>query len=180
TDTPYLLDGYGVLVFRIVIFKISSFKLQNVRLFLNAEELMIGVFRLRRYPDKDDIHREIVSRVHLSHKGRFPVYPVGGGNKSEVVLSLICYRCLGDLISVAAIPKLAWCIPPGQGPHQLKISLGSVFLLELSEVAMAAACAFRAEEMPSLISCWMAAKVMAGVSDVDVLLGGILSTKDDT
>ncbi|GJV68197.1 hypothetical protein Tco_1483706 [Tanacetum coccineum] len=31
-------------------------------------------------------------------------------------------------------------------------------------------------EMPSLISCWMAAKVMAGVSDIDVLLGGILST----
>ncbi|GJS97781.1 hypothetical protein Tco_1004046 [Tanacetum coccineum] len=26
-DTPYLLDGYNVLVFRIVIFKISSFKL---------------------------------------------------------------------------------------------------------------------------------------------------------
>ncbi|GKF51266.1 hypothetical protein Tco_0147733, partial [Tanacetum coccineum] len=59
------------------------------------------------------------------------------------------------------------------------ISLGSVFLLELSEVAMAAACAFRAEEMPSLISCRMASKVMTGVSDVDVLLGGILSTKDD-
>ncbi|GKE14952.1 hypothetical protein Tco_1422529, partial [Tanacetum coccineum] len=29
TDTPYLLDGYGVLVFRI-----SSFKLQNARLLL--------------------------------------------------------------------------------------------------------------------------------------------------
>ncbi|GJU77584.1 hypothetical protein Tco_1274654, partial [Tanacetum coccineum] len=28
------LDGYGVLVFRIVIFKISSFKLQNARLLL--------------------------------------------------------------------------------------------------------------------------------------------------
>ncbi|GJV48641.1 hypothetical protein Tco_1438853 [Tanacetum coccineum] len=28
----------------------------------------------------------------------------------------------------------------------------------------------------SVMSCWMAAKVMAGVSDVDVLLGGILST----
>ncbi|GKE64341.1 hypothetical protein Tco_1518502, partial [Tanacetum coccineum] len=27
TNTPYLLNGYGVLVFRIVIFKISSFKL---------------------------------------------------------------------------------------------------------------------------------------------------------
>ncbi|GJY11912.1 hypothetical protein Tco_0381221 [Tanacetum coccineum] len=49
----------------------------------------------------------------------------------------------------------------------LLISLGSVFLLELSEFAMVAACAFRAEEMPSLISCRMASKVMAGVSDVD-------------
>ncbi|GKA10084.1 hypothetical protein Tco_0689517 [Tanacetum coccineum] len=45
---------------------------------------------------------------------------------------------------------------------------------------MAATCAFRAEEMPSLISCRMASKVMTGVSDVDVLLGGILSTKYDT
>ncbi|GJW20922.1 hypothetical protein Tco_0031544 [Tanacetum coccineum] len=34
-DTPYLLDGYGVLVFRIVFFKISSFKLQNARLLLS-------------------------------------------------------------------------------------------------------------------------------------------------
>ncbi|GJX63861.1 hypothetical protein Tco_0296761 [Tanacetum coccineum] len=57
---------------------------------------------------------------------------------------------------------------------------GSVFLLEWSEFAMAVACAFKAEEMPSLISCQMASKVMTGVSDVDVLLGGILSTKDDT
>ncbi|GKA08730.1 hypothetical protein Tco_0688061 [Tanacetum coccineum] len=31
TDTPYLLDGYGVLVFRIVIFRIYSFKLQNAK-----------------------------------------------------------------------------------------------------------------------------------------------------
>ncbi|GKF01557.1 hypothetical protein Tco_0028480, partial [Tanacetum coccineum] len=55
-----------------------------------------------------------------------------------------------------------------------------VFLLILSVFAIDAACAFIAEEMPSLISCRMAAKVMAGVSDVDVLLGGILSTKDNT
>ncbi|GJR85165.1 hypothetical protein Tco_0209176 [Tanacetum coccineum] len=41
--------------------------------------------------------------------------------------------------------------------------------LGLLSLAIDAACAFRAEEMPSLISCWMAAKVMAGVSDVDVL-----------
>ncbi|GJT39521.1 hypothetical protein Tco_0939386 [Tanacetum coccineum] len=56
----------------------------------------------------------------------------------------------------------------------------SGFLLGLLSLAIDAACAFRAEEMPSLISCWMAAKVMAGVSDVDVLLGGILSTQEIT
>ncbi|GJU38787.1 hypothetical protein Tco_1191744 [Tanacetum coccineum] len=55
-----------------------------------------------------------------------------------------------------------------------------MFLLVLSVFAIDAACTFRAEEMPSLISCRMASKVMTGVSDVDVLLGGILSTKDDT
>ncbi|GJR21677.1 hypothetical protein Tco_0970204 [Tanacetum coccineum] len=59
------------------------------------------------------------------------------------------------------------------------VPLVSVFLLVLSVFAIDAACAFRAEEMPSLISCRMAAKVMAGVSDVDVLLGGILSTQDN-
>ncbi|GKC47139.1 hypothetical protein Tco_1064861, partial [Tanacetum coccineum] len=54
-----------------------------------------------------------------------------------------------------------------------------VFLLVLSVFAIDVACAFRTEEMPSLISFRMAAKVMVGVSDVDVLLGGILSTKDN-
>ncbi|GJY85093.1 hypothetical protein Tco_0499119 [Tanacetum coccineum] len=38
---------------------------------------------------------------------------------------------------------------------------GSVFLLGLLALAIDAACAFRAEEIPSLISCWTAAKVMA-------------------
>ncbi|GKE33706.1 hypothetical protein Tco_1453028 [Tanacetum coccineum] len=60
------------------------------------------------------------------------------------------------------------------------VPLVPVFLLGLLALAIDAACAFRAEEMPSLISCRMAAKVMAGVSDVDVLLGGILSTEDNT
>ncbi|GJV11048.1 hypothetical protein Tco_1352589 [Tanacetum coccineum] len=52
------------------------------------------------------------------------------------------------------------------------ISLGPVFLLGLSAFAMVAACASRAAVIPSVMSCWMAAKVMAGVLDVDVLLGG--------
>ncbi|GKD92918.1 hypothetical protein Tco_1372755, partial [Tanacetum coccineum] len=56
------------------------------------------------------------------------------------------------------------------------VPLVLVFLLGLLALAIDATCAFRAKEMPSLISCRMAAKVMAGVSDVDVFLGGILST----
>ncbi|GKE42111.1 hypothetical protein Tco_1469395 [Tanacetum coccineum] len=57
--------------------------------------------------------------------------------------------------------------------QQIRGSLGPVFLLGLLAFAIDVACAFRAEEMPSLISCRMAAKVMAGVSDVDVLLGAL-------
>ncbi|GJU87592.1 hypothetical protein Tco_1295138 [Tanacetum coccineum] len=45
------------------------------------------------------------------------------------------------------------------------VPVGPVFLLGLLALAIDAACAFRAEEMPSLISCQMAAKVMAGVLD---------------
>ncbi|GKE98595.1 hypothetical protein Tco_0021946, partial [Tanacetum coccineum] len=56
------------------------------------------------------------------------------------------------------------------------ISLGLVFLLGLSAFAMAATCISRAVAMLLAISCWMAAKVMVGVLDVDILLGGILST----
>ncbi|GJU81819.1 putative ribonuclease H-like domain-containing protein [Tanacetum coccineum] len=48
------------------------------------------------------------------------------------------------------------------------IPVGPVFLLGLQALAIVIAYAFRAEEMPSVISCQMAAKVMAGVLDVDV------------
>ncbi|GKG09155.1 hypothetical protein Tco_0337901, partial [Tanacetum coccineum] len=53
------------------------------------------------------------------------------------------------------------------------ISLGPVFLLGLSAFVMAAACASRAAAIPLVISCQMAASVMVGAADVDVLLGGI-------
>ncbi|GJV04502.1 hypothetical protein Tco_1338071 [Tanacetum coccineum] len=56
------------------------------------------------------------------------------------------------------------------------ISLVPVFLLGLMAFSMAAACVSRAVAMLLAISCWMVAKVMVGVSDVDVLLGDILST----
>ncbi|GJW09869.1 hypothetical protein Tco_1575696 [Tanacetum coccineum] len=54
-----------------------------------------------------------------------------------------------------------------------RISLGPVFLLGLSAFAMAATCASRAAVIPSVISWRMAASVIIGVADVDVLLGGI-------
>ncbi|GJQ99399.1 hypothetical protein Tco_0522384 [Tanacetum coccineum] len=47
--------------------------------------------------------------------------------------------------------------------------------VRLLALAMAAVCASRAV-VKSAVSCRMASKVMAGVSDVDVLLGGILLT----
>ncbi|GKG52390.1 hypothetical protein Tco_0547265, partial [Tanacetum coccineum] len=55
------------------------------------------------------------------------------------------------------------------------VSLGLVFLLVF---AMLAACVSKAAGMPLAISCWMAAKVMAGVSDVGVFLGGIYIQDD--
>ncbi|GKF25849.1 hypothetical protein Tco_0081743, partial [Tanacetum coccineum] len=60
------------------------------------------------------------------------------------------------------------------------IAIVGVVIVVVFRIVVVVACAFRAEEMPSLISCQMVAKVMAGVSDVDVLLGSILSTKDNT
>ncbi|GKF96698.1 hypothetical protein Tco_0292519, partial [Tanacetum coccineum] len=47
--------------------------------------------------------------------------------------------------------------------------------VRLLALAMAAVYASRAA-VKSTVSCRMASKVMAGVSDVEVLLGGILST----
>nr|GFD55244.1 hypothetical protein [Tanacetum cinerariifolium] len=57
------------------------------------------------------------------------------------------------------------------------VSLGPGFLLGLSVFAMAAACASRAVATPSVISCQIAASVIAGVADVDVLLGVIYQNK---
>ncbi|GJV23613.1 hypothetical protein Tco_1376308 [Tanacetum coccineum] len=60
-----------------------------------------------------------------------------------------------------------------ENTDSVRISLGLVFLLGLSTFAMAAACASRTAAIPLVISYRMAASVMVGVADVDVLLGGI-------
>ncbi|GJU71345.1 hypothetical protein Tco_1262750 [Tanacetum coccineum] len=86
-----------------------------------------------------------------------------------VILIVVVVVIVGVVIVVAIFGAVFPLFATG-------ISLGPVFLLGLSAFAMVAACASRAAVIPSVMSCWMAAKVMAGVSDVDVLLGGILST----
>ncbi|GJW99149.1 hypothetical protein Tco_0180957 [Tanacetum coccineum] len=97
-------------------------------------------------------------------KRRFPSISIGGSISSEGSCLLFC--CDGYHVRAMLM------LPPsvrlrGRG------SLGPVFLLGLSAFAMVAACASRAA-VKSAISCRRASKVMAGVSDVDVLLGGIL------
>ncbi|GJU62285.1 hypothetical protein Tco_1244120 [Tanacetum coccineum] len=57
------------------------------------------------------------------------------------------------------------------------VSLVPVFLLGLLALVIDAACAFRAEEKPSLISCRMAAKVMAGLAFSDVVFYWEISIK---
>ncbi|GJU35874.1 hypothetical protein Tco_1184228 [Tanacetum coccineum] len=116
-----------------------------------------------------------------SHKRMISSVPFGGsissGRLSFVVVAIvgvvIVVTIFGVVVvvdDVSLIFKLSLMI--------IEVLVGPVFLLGLLALAIDAACAFRAEEMPSLISCRMAAKVMAGVSDVDVLLGRFLSIKD--
>ncbi|GKE13793.1 hypothetical protein Tco_1421370, partial [Tanacetum coccineum] len=87
------------------------------------------------------------------------------------VVMIVVFIGIVVVVGVSSIFKPSFVI--------IGISLGPVFLLELSAFAMAAAYASRAAEIPA-ISCRMASKVMAGVSDVDVLFGGILSLQENT
>nr|GEZ88288.1 hypothetical protein [Tanacetum cinerariifolium] len=106
----------------------------------------------------------------------------------------------GDPIGLLYSDRLSVCIPPRQGIianesnssfRTIKVErltvdelfvvssfyyiiyLGLVFLLGLLAFAMAAACASKAAATPSVISCRMVALVIAGVADIDVLLGAI-------
>ncbi|GJT47625.1 hypothetical protein Tco_0973782 [Tanacetum coccineum] len=96
------------------------------------------------------------------------------------------YLGIFEIFAIAVrnlVPRFSRMLERCQGKiYDIGVPVGSGFpllfcvLLGLLALAIVAACAFRAEELPLVVSCWMAAKVMAGVSDVDVLLGGILST----
>ncbi|GJW86612.1 hypothetical protein Tco_0161952 [Tanacetum coccineum] len=83
-----------------------------------------------------------------------------------VIIVIVILIVVNDDVSL--ILKLSFVI--------IGVPVGPVFLLGLLALVIVSACTFRAEEMPIVMSCWMIAKVMADVSNVDVLLGGILST----
>ncbi|GJZ16427.1 hypothetical protein Tco_0552104 [Tanacetum coccineum] len=127
----------------------------------------------------------VAGLLFLQFLGTIPSIPIGGSISPEgflpsilllvvvivTVLVVIVILIVVVVDDVSLIFKLSFVI--------IGVPVGPVFLLGLLSLAIDAAYAFRAEEMPSLISCWMAAKVMASVSNVDALLGGILSTQDN-
>ncbi|GKA79080.1 hypothetical protein Tco_0785676, partial [Tanacetum coccineum] len=97
-----------------------------------------------------------------------------------VIFGVVAYAFHQDKASSVRVPVAN--VTLSSSAHLLRENTNSVlakcFLLGLLALAMVAVCASRAA-VKSAISCRMASKVMAGVSDVDVLLGGILSTQDN-
>ncbi|GJU89547.1 hypothetical protein Tco_1301970 [Tanacetum coccineum] len=91
---------------------------------------------------------------------------VVGGVPSIIKLSVRGFEAV-------TFPSMLCGSPPMKASIRVLVRL--VFLLGLLALSMAAVCASRAA-VKSAISCRMASKVMASVSDVDVLLGGIQST----
>nr|GEU50631.1 hypothetical protein [Tanacetum cinerariifolium] len=83
-----------------------------------------------------------------------------------VVISRVVVFSPGGPVGLFYSDRLGVCIPPGQGI--VGVSLGLVFLLELSVFAILASCASRAEAIPSTISFRMAARVMPGGGVVDL------------
>ncbi|GJS66318.1 NADH-plastoquinone oxidoreductase subunit 7 [Tanacetum coccineum] len=106
-------------------------------------------------------------------QGTIPSIPIDGNISPEGFLPSILLLVV-IIVTVVVVIVILIVVVVDDVSLILKLSfviigvlVGPVFLLGLLALAIVAACAFRAEEMPSVISCWMAAKVMAGVSDVD-------------
>ncbi|GJV64650.1 hypothetical protein Tco_1475478 [Tanacetum coccineum] len=91
------------------------------------------------------------------------------GDENEVKVSSSIYTSLRSGVKEAHDSDVR---------HWKGVPVRLVFLLGLLALAMAAVCASRAA-VKSAISCRMASKVMTGVLDVDVLLGGIICSKND-
>ncbi|GJZ74924.1 zinc finger, CCHC-type containing protein, partial [Tanacetum coccineum] len=150
------------------------------------------VFKLKKISDELEYSRELflstdshnVLSLHRHYKlwiligasftqRTIPSIPIGGSISPEGFLLLVL---LLVVIIVTVVVIVILIVVVDDVSLILKIPVGPVFLLGLLALAIVAACAFRAVAMPLAISCWMAAKVMVGVLDVDVLLEGILST----
>nr|GEU89919.1 hypothetical protein [Tanacetum cinerariifolium] len=116
--------------------------------------------------------RSIISMVSISLKGFMPsilllvVIIVAVVIVAVILVVVVIDAIVGVVIAVASIGVVVVMI--------IRIVIfDGVFLLGLSAFAMAAACASRAAATPSVISCRMVASIIAGIADVDVLLGAI-------
>nr|GEU62569.1 hypothetical protein [Tanacetum cinerariifolium] len=137
--------------------------------------------------------RSIISMVSISFEGFLPsilllvVIIVAVVIVVVILVVVVIDAIVGVVIFIASIRVVVVVmiigivvIVDGGVSHIIKlsfviigISLGPVFLLGLSAFTMAATYASRAAATPSIISFQMVASVIAGVADVDVLLGGI-------
>ncbi|GJT92220.1 hypothetical protein Tco_1081065 [Tanacetum coccineum] len=153
--------------------------------------LMFGVFKLMKCVSEDSgdeleylrelfldtdlhnvlsLHRHYKLRILIGApftQGTISSIPIGGSISPEGFLPSILLLVNHALLSDPLTSRLCWWLPPKF--EASRVPVGSVFLLGLLALAIVAACASRAVAMPLAISCWMAAKVMASVSDVDVL-----------
>nr|GEU84334.1 hypothetical protein [Tanacetum cinerariifolium] len=119
--------------------------------------------------------RSIISMVSIRPEGFMPSILLLIVAIVIVVVTVILVVVVVTIVRVVIVVAIVGVVVAGG------VSLGLVFLLGLLVFSILAACASRTEAIPSAISCRMATKVMAGVSDVDVLLGGIYQhIQDDT
>ncbi|GJR37577.1 hypothetical protein Tco_1213261 [Tanacetum coccineum] len=128
-------------------------------------------------PDERAFHK-FLGVVHIRAKtANSGISSARRARERDIAMGSSC----ASRLSVKSASSCRWHPKFMLGFRDVLMSFWEAFYQQIDEqvclcIAMAAACAFRAEEMPSLISCRMASKVMTGVSDVDILLGGILFT----
>nr|GEX20590.1 hypothetical protein [Tanacetum cinerariifolium] len=124
--------------------------------------------------------RSIISMVSISLEGFVPpilllvVIIVAVVIAAVILVVIVIDAIIGVVIVVASIGVVVVFmiigivfIVDGGVSHIIKL------LFVIIAFAMVAACASRATATPFVISCRMVASVIAGVADVDVLLGGI-------
>ncbi|GJZ67483.1 hypothetical protein Tco_0630723 [Tanacetum coccineum] len=140
------------------------------------KKIMIAICRLSEPVNfsyaRNVVHRDIDKGASFTQRTISSI-PIGGSISPEGFLLPVLLLVV--IIVTVVIVIVILIVVVDDVSLILKLSFTRVPSLRLLALAIAAVCAFRAA-VKSAVSYRMASKVMAGVSDVDVLLGGILST----